>query len=251
MTDHTEQITEIWRYPVKSVGGERLERAEVGEAGEAGISGDRQWGIVNVASDTMLTARREPRLLFASAAVVDAEVVMTLPDGTETNDDASLSEWLGYDVQLVANADVGGGQTYEIAEDFEAEDTSPWLQWQGPSWSFHDSRRTAVSVAATASFRDWDPRRFRINVIVDRSTETDLYGASLAMGSAEFDVTKGIDRCVIVTRPQPATAAGPELARDLDVLRTINRDLDRVLGAGCLVTKSGELSVGDAVIVGG
>ena len=36
-------VVELWRYPVKSMGGERLEVADIDEWG---ITGDRQWAVV-------------------------------------------------------------------------------------------------------------------------------------------------------------------------------------------------------------
>ena len=50
-------VLELWRFPVKSLRGERLERAAVTEQG---IEGDRGFGIVDDATGLVLTARREP-----------------------------------------------------------------------------------------------------------------------------------------------------------------------------------------------
>ncbi|MFP5488984.1 MAG: MOSC N-terminal beta barrel domain-containing protein, partial [Acidimicrobiia bacterium] len=38
------RIAEIWRYPVKSMGGERLDVADVTPDG---IDGDRAWGVLD------------------------------------------------------------------------------------------------------------------------------------------------------------------------------------------------------------
>ena len=61
-------VGEIWRYPVKSLGGERLDRTPVDERG---IEFDRAWGIFDPSTGLVLTARREPKLLFLSSTVVD------------------------------------------------------------------------------------------------------------------------------------------------------------------------------------
>ena len=53
---------------------------------------------------------------------------------------------------------------------------------------------------------------------------------------------KPIDRCVITTRPQPGG-----IERDLDVLRTVNRDRAGNLGVGAMVTTTGHIAVGDPV----
>src|ERR687893_737365 len=39
------RVLELWRYPVKSLQGERLETAEIGAEG---IAGDRQWAVLDV-----------------------------------------------------------------------------------------------------------------------------------------------------------------------------------------------------------
>src|SRR5689334_4082523 len=58
------RVTELWRYPVKSLLGERLPTLRLVEDG---VEGDRMWGIQDLGDGRILTARREPRLLFASS----------------------------------------------------------------------------------------------------------------------------------------------------------------------------------------
>ena len=237
------RVLELWRYPVKSMGGQRLEAAEIGPAG---IVGDRQWGVVDLATATMLTARREPRLLFASAQVNPmGELVVTLPDGTQTGDGEGLSRWLERDVELVERAAVDGGQRYEIATDFEDEANSRWVSWEGPTHSFHDSGRTAVSILASDALGAWDRRRFRGNVIIDGDEPSQLVGSSVRLGSTKLTVSKGIDRCVMVTRPLPASDGHAAAERDLSILRTINSQRQSLMGLGCIVDEPGRVEVGD------
>ena len=234
------RVAELWRYPVKSMGGETLLAADVSDLG---IEGDRGWSVYDVETGTTLTARRTPELLFARARVVGGEVVVTLPDGKEVGegDDHALSAWLDRRVELRSagehNLEVGG--TYENPLDVENDDD--WVSWEGPGGAFHDSSRARISLVSTASLADWDPRRFRANVIVDQGGEDELVGATIRVGSTRLHVEKRIDRCVMVTRPQPG------LDRDLDVLRTINAERERTLSIGCLVTEPGEIAVGVAV----
>jgi len=231
------RVTRLWRYPVKSMQGEQLEEAVIGDRG---ITGDRQWALIAVETGKALTARREPRLLYAFARLTsDDSVEVVLPNGNVTSSDADLSAWLGYDVELRrANEEERG--TYEIAEDFENEDTSDWISWNGPRGSFHDNNRTQVSIATESSFEGWDERRFRFNVIVEGTGEEALIGQKLHFGDAVVDVVKSIGRCVITTRPQPGG-----IDRDLDVLRTINARSNGQLGIGSLVVSGGKVSVGD------
>jgi uncharacterized protein YcbX len=244
------RVVSLWRYPVKSMQGEELDAASIGALG---IVGDRQWALVDLDTGLALTARRVPELLFARARLVNASgdpdglsVEVELPDGTVTTDAPALSDWLGRAVEL-RRAGTGITGRYEIAADFEDESGSPWIEWDGPEGTFHDSGRTRVSVLGTASIGSWARRRFRGNVLV----ETDVIGAEqelidrrIELGSAVLDVVKPIDRCVMTTRPQPGG-----IERDLDVLRTINADRQACLGVGTLVVEPGEVTVGDELRV--
>lgn len=235
------RVTEIWRFPVKSMGGETLLEADVGAVG---IVGDRGWGVFDVDTGTTLTARRAPELLFASARVIAGEVVVELPDGREIGegDDALLSSWLGRDVELRAAGDEGG--TYEVPLDFERD--GDWVSWQGPGDAFHDSPRARLSLVSTATLGAWDRRRFRTNVVVDGHGEDEFVGRTISIGDVstqpvQLDVVKQIDRCVMVTRPQPG------IERDLDVLRTINAERDTFLAVGCVVVAEGQIALGNEV----
>lgn len=228
-------IERIWRYPVKSLGGEQLRAATLDSGG---IEGDRRFGIRHLGSGTILTARRRPELLFASARWNDGEVEIVLPDGSTAADDAALSSWLEDDVALVRSDSEAG--TFENPMDVENE--ADWVSWDGPDDTFHDSGRTQVSLVGLDALGDWDERRFRKNLIATGTGEDDLVGYRLAIGSAALDVTKRVERCVMVTRPQP-----DGIDRDLDVFRTVLRERDGTVGIGLTVHTPGEIRVGDAV----
>lgn len=108
-------IAQLWRYPVKSMGGERLTSTSVDKRA---LHADRLWAVRDLELGTVTTARRLPMLLGCSARFVAeppagagpgnvTDVVVTFPDGTEvtTHDrarmDARLSELTGKDVALV------------------------------------------------------------------------------------------------------------------------------------------------------
>src|SRR6266540_4499947 len=106
MSDGNMRVSALFRYPVKSMQGERLHSAAVGKHG---IHGDRQWGLVDLETGLVLTGRRQPELLLASArlleppvddAELEPEVEIVLPDGTVAADDDALSAWLGHPVAL-------------------------------------------------------------------------------------------------------------------------------------------------------
>jgi len=109
------EVAQLWRYPVKSLGGEQVEHAEVGPRG---VLGDRLWAVRDLQRDITASARRLPALLTAVARYpgrvpTDAgpgnvpDVEITFPDGTVlySNDrevHAKLSELAGREVRLTA-----------------------------------------------------------------------------------------------------------------------------------------------------
>ena len=233
------RVLELWRYPVKSLQGERLEVATVTTAG---LEGDRRFALFDIDTGFGLTARRAPELLFAAARLRDdGGVDITLPDGSVARDDTALSAWLGRRVEL-RSADVQLTRQYENVADFEDEDASEWGPFEGAGGAFHDSGRTRVSLVSTATTGTWDPRRFRANVYLDGEGEDALVGSKVALGNTVLDVVKRVGRCVMTTRPQPGG-----IERDLDVLRTINRERDGSLAIGALVMTPGAVRIGDTL----
>lgn len=226
-------VREIWRYPVKSMSGEQLDRAVLGEHG---IEGDRQWGVRDELTGLVLTARREPRLLMATATLVDGEPRLVTDDGTELGTSDDIAAWLDRPVRLVAAADTTA--TFENPLDVEAEDD--WVTWQSQPGSFHDGRST-VSLVSSGSLGDHDRRRFRINLVLDGDGEDDLAASDVAVGTACLHVRRPIDRCVMVNRAQPGLPA------DREVLRRVIRERGNLMGVGAVVLTPGEVAVGDVV----
>jgi uncharacterized protein YcbX len=102
-------VGELWQYPVKSMGGERLDRCPVGRAGPLG---DRGWAVRDDVAGEIRGARHLPPLLQCSARYREppggaslSHVEITLPDGTHVGSDAPdanarLSALLGRAVSL-------------------------------------------------------------------------------------------------------------------------------------------------------
>ena len=227
------RVVDIWRYPVKSLGGERLSTADVGPDG---IVGDRAWGLRDRSTGLVLTARREPTLLFLSARHrPDDRPRITDEEGIDLPDDDAVSERLGRPVELVAATD--GPGTFE--NPMNVDDETDWVEWQSAGRTFHDGRST-ISLVSTGALGDWDRRRFRINVIVETSTDADLLDVE-RIGPVGIAVRKPIDRCVMVTRAQPG------LDRDLQVLKRIIAERDNQLGVGATISMPGTITIDDDV----
>ena len=204
-----------------------------------GLEWDRQLAVVDTVTGRPLTARREPKLLMLSARVTGDGLRLETPAGQVVSDD-DLSGWLGRAVRL--SRPPGDRQPeYEFPIDPDDE-TGAWGVWSGPVDVWHDSTRTRVSIISRASLRHWPVRRFRPNLVVDGAGEDELVGRRIGLGSVVLDVRKRIDRCVMVTRPQPGG-----IERDTAVLKTVLRESEGFLGVGAVVVTAGHLRLGDEV----
>lgn len=246
-------VASLWRYPVKSMGGEIRDELQFERSG---VVGDRAYGVYDVTSKTVISAKREGRLLNASAALSSGVLLVTLPGGQELVEgdvlDENLSRWLERPVTLV-DAATFGSATYQSPEDFE-EDTSALVEWEGPSGSFVDE--SPLHLLTTSDLEQlalerpelqWNVRRFRPNVVIDTSLESlgPLQpGQRLRLGEVELEIQKGCTRCVMTTRPQPGS-----LDRQLDILRHVAKEHDNVVGVRSFVVTNGTIRSGDQVSI--
>lgn len=114
------EIAQLWRFPVKSMGGSSVERVRIDRRG---AHADRLWAVRDVERGVTASARRVPALLgctarYATEPSADAGpgnvpgVVVTFPDGRDlASDDPSihdaLSELVGRPMRLVALPPLG------------------------------------------------------------------------------------------------------------------------------------------------
>ena len=248
-------LRSIWRYPVKSLQGEQLDEAVVEPTG---LLGDRSWGIEDRDTGTILTGRREPRLLAAAAALDgDGRPVITMPDGTTLRDvgaatDEALSAWLGRTVTLVAAQGTPGGRAEFFAD--ATDDSSDAVEWTMPPGRFVDAMPllilTSASLRAAAGIYgdgDWDVRRFRPNLFVDTElegwVEDGWCGATVRIDDVELLPRQSCVRCTMITRAQPG------LERDLDIYKTVARHHGGNLGVWTAVGTGGAVRVGAEVDV--
>src|SRR6266513_107308 len=205
------QVAEIWRYPVKSMAGERLERAYVDFTG---IDGDRLAHVEN-SKGLLITARTHFRLL-AYRGTLDAE-------GEPLVDGVRWSEPESQDKVIAA---VGAGARLVRDEDVRCFDILPLL----------------VATDGAISAFGHDSRRLRPNIIiggVDGLTERDWPGKTLRIGEVRIGVRDLRGRCVMTTY-DPDT-----LEQDRAVLQQIRREFGGKLALNCFVIWPGEIRVGD------
>jgi uncharacterized protein YcbX len=207
------KVTEIWRYPVKTMAGEKLQCARLGPLG---IEGDR---VVHVedAQGPVITSRSHPRFLGHKGTLgVDGE---PLVDGRPWH-----SPEVGAEVVAIA-----GPRAKLVRHDgVERFDVLPLL---------------VATDGAIAAFGH-DHRRLRPNIViggVEGLAEREWPGGCLRIGKVLIGVQDLRLRCIM-------TAYDPDTqVRDKDITRDIYRRFGGKLALNCFVIESGELTVGDEV----
>ena len=220
-------MVEIWRYPVKSMAGERLESCAVVETG---LEGDRRWALVDGTANRagkLLTIRQQERLLAYRASLTGSGVKVLSPDGETHSLDSGMVAHLA------------------------AEAARPLALRELEGANFDDSPVLIVNLASVAAFGvlagvHVDHRRFRANLYVgglEPEEEIGWLGHRVGAGGAELEVVSRCERCVVITRDPDTTLATPEL------LRVLTETHEACMGVYCRVTKPGRAVVGDQVRV--
>jgi uncharacterized protein YcbX len=259
MSEAVGAVKALWRFPVKSMGGERVEAAELTERG---LVGDRAYALVDAETGKVMsgkTPRLGPNLLGCRAAFLEAPgagdeqppVRITLADGTSVRGDApdveaTLSGFFGRPVTLepAAPGDFTIDQYHPDVEDLDPEghrDTvtesklgSAFFAEAGlpsavPPGAFFDLFPVSVLTTSTLDRLDglrpetqFDERRFRMNIIV--STHGTGFLENQWTGRR---LQVGDDVQLDVAIPDPrcvmTTLAQDELPKDTEVLRTLAR----------------------------
>jgi uncharacterized protein YcbX len=208
-------LAELWRYPVKSMGGEPLQQARIEHAG---LPGDR---IVHVEDHKgrFVTSRSRPQLLLHRA---------TLGEDGEPRVDGR--PWSAPDVA----ADVeraAGAAAHLVRDDGLARfDVLPLL----------------VATDGAVASLGYDRRRFRPNLLiggVEGLAERAWEGRFLRVGEAIIRMVSLRQRCVMTTF-DPDTAE-----QNVDVLLRIHRELDGAFALDSEVVQPGLVKVGDPVAI--
>ena len=205
------KVTELWRYPVKTMAGERLERATVGPLG---IEGDRVVHVEN-SQNLLITSRTHPGFLGHKGTLGgDGE---PLVDGRP---------WKSPDVAAEVVRIVGPGAKLVRYDGAGRFDVLPLL---------------VATDGAIAAFGH-DGRRLRPNIViggVKGLAEREWPGRCLRIGKALIGVQDLRYRC-IMTSFDPDT-----LVQDAGISRDIYRRFGGQLALNCFVLEGGEIAVGD------
>ncbi len=268
------RVSELWRYPVKSMLGERRDRMPITARGALG---DRAWALRETVSGRIASAKRFPQLL-AFEARYDVEptfadpgrILIGLPNGRtirpeDPDASAIISDLLGHSVRLenqpasdektgIDRATVFGDvPVSQMKADWTPESMPDYFQLM--TGTFFEIG--AVFVLASGSIdhlrklqggtAQIDRRRFRPNIYIESEPEwTDFVEDSWQGGELNIGGGVKVDGFQPTIWCVTSTLAQQELPRDLSILRTVAQHHRGCLGVYATVTKSGLLQVGDA-----
>ena len=266
------QIDALWRYPVKSMLGERLDRLDIESRG---VVGDRSHALWDVASARVASAKNPRRwaelLRFQARYLAEPVSGAALPSvavqgpfrgaagGLETlsSDDPSLERLLsacfGRQLRLLDQPPEGASleHYWPAVEGREFQEVTNDLAL--PTGTFFDACPIhALSNATLAQFRQLEPQldfaveRFRPNILIETEgpatgfVEEAWVGGVLAIGDhVRLRVDRDCPRCVITTLAQGA------LPETMDILRATARHNNVAAGIRLSVLETGSVKVGD------
>ncbi|HKT51864.1 MAG TPA: MOSC N-terminal beta barrel domain-containing protein [Candidatus Angelobacter sp.] len=206
-------VAELWRYPVKSLKGERIEEAQITSNG---ILGDREIAVLNSAG-RVVTSRTRPKLLGLNGSL-----------GTDGIATINGFKWDSNEAGELVNQAVGEEVRLVRVPQPQAFDVLPLL----------------IATDGATQFLNIDHRRLRPNILlanVAGLNERDWPGRIIKIGDLRIQAVKLRARCVMTTF-DPDTQE-----QDKSVLIKIIRDLDGTAALDCSVIQPGVIRVGDAI----
>jgi uncharacterized protein YcbX len=252
-------VAEIYRYPVKSMQGERLARVSFGPDG---LDGDRRFAVIDAETGRVASAKKPRKwagLLHLRAELRDGVLAVTAADGAEYRSDrhdldAILSGLLGRSVTLRGPPLAPGSIEVEWPDIPGHPNAASESVEELPAGGYFDLAPVHLLTSATLQrFHDlapnggFDTRRFRPNVVVETLpvlsgfVERDWVGGALRIGDSPLRVSTLCSRCVMTTLSQPGLPADPGVLRAVAAHNAVNA------GAYVIPAGTGQLVVGDPV----
>ncbi|MGO4106220.1 MOSC domain-containing protein [Paenibacillus sp. YAF4_2] len=232
------EISEIYRYPIKSFAGEKLEDCVIEEYG---LQGDR---FVTFYDETKkdwykyMTARNIPNLLNYKAEFKDGDIQVTSPDGRV----------FGWDEALLEEIQNQTTTTLTMSKRKE-----PHPEAKHPHLLSVDGASILIITDSSLNKlqetwgKELDDRRFRANFVItvndDTFTEGDWIGRKLSIGDTKLQVDSFCERCVLITMDPDTQVKDPTL------LRKVNEEFNLHFGVYASVLQPGSVKLGDKVLL--
>lgn len=250
-------IAAIYRYPVKGLSAEPLERVTL--APGRCLPHDRRFAIA-LPSTRFDPAR--PEWLAKTHFVMlmrDEALAQLRTKFDETSGELTIEDDAGLALKACITRPEGCGQICDFLADFLGDAVArPLRVVEAPGHTFADARRkpdattdqyvSLINLASIAALEERvevpvDPLRFRANIYFEGPPawcELDWLGSEIGLGGARLRVIAAITRCA-------ATQVNPDTAeRDLDIVGELQRGFGHnLMGVYAEVAEGGEIAFGD------
>ncbi len=286
MSSATAKVTALYRYPIKSMGGEALDHAQLSELG---IPGDRAWAVRDEERGGISGGKRFPGLMDLQARFAeepDAQVRskparIEFPDGraalsTDADIHEQLSSYLQSPVTLWPLLPADALEHYRRAAptsaDMEAQlrevfartkdeplpDLSQFpaelFEYESPPGTYFDayplllmSQHGLDALEQQAPNSTFDVRRFRPNILIAADAAQPGYFEDQWLGQRLQIGSAQLEIKFACPRCVMTTHGFAELPKDPTIMRTLVGEHEGNLGIYATVTQPGEIKVGDSV----
>jgi uncharacterized protein YcbX len=231
----TGRVTELHRWPVKSMAGQPVDALNIDERGAAG---DRAHALFDEfkGAPRRLTVRQVPRMLLWHAGYDGADVTpQDVPFPELTAPDGRTFDWR--DPQLPQALEDDLGRPVALRRDLGL--------MQDLDHSLLVTTQATLDAVSAALDTEIDLRRFRTNVHVvldaEPYAEEEWEGRELTIGDAAFRLLHPCERCVIPTRDPDSAQKWPEL------LRWLTRERRMLFGMNARPLRAARIAIGDPV----
>ncbi len=280
------QVQKLFRYPVKSMGGETVDALTLGPRGAVG---DRVWAVRDEVRGGIRGGKKIPALMTLSAAFIGhvAEVGssparITAADGEHRETGADdVNDWLSAKLQhpvslwplLPASALEHYRRGAPDHEDFEAElreifartadeplpDLSIFtevIEFESPPGTYFDafpilimSRQSLAAMAEHRPDSQFRVSRFRPNLLVDADDETTPFPEERWVGRTLSVGEAELEVVGVCPRCAMTTHGFGDLPRDPGIMRALVQANGGNLGVYARVTRPGRVSAGDRLSI--
>jgi len=278
------KVTQLFRYPVKSMGGETLTDVHLGSHG---IPGDRAWAVRDEQRGGIRGGKHFPQLMSCAAHYLtdppltgSAPAIVKLPDGAELSiDDESMASRLSQLVRspvtvwplmpaemldhylrgapLLDDLEAEMRRIFARTADEPLPDLGSFpeelMSYESPPGTYFDAfplllltTQSLAHLSSLATDHNFDVRRFRPNLLID------------ANSSAPFPEQEWVGRKLLVgdaeveitmdcPRCVMTTHGFQDLAKDPGIMRALVKEANGNLGVYAKVTSTATVSIGDPI----
>ncbi|HEY5646160.1 MAG TPA: MOSC domain-containing protein [Pseudomonadales bacterium] len=277
-------VRSLFRYPVKSMGGESLNTLDIGSRG---VVGDRAWALRDETLGGIRGGKRFPELMQCTARYLNAPPTegsaaaeITLPDGTvlgigDPDAPDRLSELVGSPVTVWPLQPADDLDHYRrgapVLDDMEAEfrrmfgrteheplpDVSKFpeflAEFESPPGTYFDAFPILLMTTESLAYLQqkapghaFDVRRFRPNILIET-------GGGAGFPERDWAGTRlrigTVELAVTIDCPRCVMTTHPvdDLPRDPGIMRTLVRECGGELGIYAAVSSPGTIRAGDAL----